>query len=436
MNAKVRAINATSWNDIKNKRNKLKEKQLTTETSIHNEQYVCLTKNENKIFDFEKINSDFSRIQTVEDNLIAKELAFEITRDSATVMNECDDSKISTALWLSLNSNTFIQLRTISLKANIVEFFIDVKNELIKKDFEPVIFYINERAHFICKKHKKVVLLATIRDERYASSIRSLNIVSMIENTFMNSLVEKHHLYEDVEVFYNLIHYSTVNTPNGLAIKFNSKIIKKSDFDLPKQCFYPWLNEPIKNYIEKYMKSKANILVLYGEPGTGKTTFAREFVKMGYKVAFSTSIQTANHDELYSTFNESDNDILLVEEADAALAKRTDGNTVMASILNQADGLIKTFNKKIVFVSNLENIKNFDQAIVRPGRCFDAMKFRHLTAEEALVVRKEMNMTDINLNSRQTWSLAATLNTFGDNDEFEGNTSRTDSSIGFTKKDV
>jgi ATP-dependent 26S proteasome regulatory subunit len=79
-----------------------------------------------------------------------------------------------------------------------------------------------------------------------------------------------------------------------------------------------------------------------------------------------------------------------MEDADAFLAARKDGNTLMHRFLNMSDGLISAKNKKLVFSTNLPNISDIDEALLRPGRCFDILQFRPLTRAEAQAALDEV----------------------------------------------
>lgn len=153
---------------------------------------------------------------------------------------------------------------------------------------------------------------------------------------------------------------------------------------------YPWLQKPINSYIDDYLNSDASVLILIGKPGTGKTTFIKNLVhrsNANAKVAYDEKVMM--DDGLFATFIDDDSRFLIMEDADAFLQSRTDGNTMMHKFLNVSDGLISAADKKLVFSTNLDNIKDIDAALMRPGRCFDVVEFRPLTLDEAANVIKE-----------------------------------------------
>lgn len=153
---------------------------------------------------------------------------------------------------------------------------------------------------------------------------------------------------------------------------------------------YPWLNMSVNDYIDDYLNSEASVLLLIGPPGTGKTTFIKNLIhrsKRNAKVTYDD--RTMSTDSFFAEFMEEDAAFLIMEDADAFLKKRTDGNTMMHKFLNVSDGLISAVDKKLVFSTNLPSINDIDEALTRPGRCFDTITFRDLSRQEAQAVVDE-----------------------------------------------
>lgn len=154
-----------------------------------------------------------------------------------------------------------------------------------------------------------------------------------------------------------------------------------------KSAFYPWIKRGVDKYLSDYLESDASTLLLMGPPGTGKTSLLRHMIFQHAMRAVITYDQLVlGRDNMFYDFMMGEHDLLLIEDADEMLTSRKHaGNQAMARILNISDGVIKLPNKKIVFTTNLESTAEIDQALVRPGRCFDVMKFRALTPEEAVI---------------------------------------------------
>jgi len=154
---------------------------------------------------------------------------------------------------------------------------------------------------------------------------------------------------------------------------------------LPVEEMYPFLNgESLGDYYDRYMESSANILLLIGPPGTGKTTFIRGLLAHRNCSAIVTyDAGILEKDGFFAKFIEDDAEVMVLEDSDAFLKSRSDGNTMMHRFLNVGDGLVTTKGKKMIFSTNLPSIRDIDSALIRPGRCFDIVTFDALNLEQA-----------------------------------------------------
>lgn len=163
---------------------------------------------------------------------------------------------------------------------------------------------------------------------------------------------------------------------------------------LPTEEMYPFLNgESLNDYYDRYMESSANILLLIGPPGTGKTTFIRGLLAHRNCSAIVTyDAGILEKDGFFAKFIEDDAEVMVLEDSDAFLKSRSDGNTMMHRFLNVGDGLVTTKGKKMIFSTNLPSIRDIDSALVRPGRCFDIVTFDALNLEQAHNLADKLNV--------------------------------------------
>lgn len=155
--------------------------------------------------------------------------------------------------------------------------------------------------------------------------------------------------------------------------------------------FYPWIDGGVEAYFQRYMDSASSLLFLSGDPGTGKTSLIRHFLYgRGLSATLTYQEEFLSKDGMFVEFMTApDAGVLIIEDADTMLSARAhDGNKLISRFLNVSDGLVKFRHKKIIFTTNLTDFRNTDEALTRPGRCFDTLRFRALSFEEAQAAAK------------------------------------------------
>jgi SpoVK/Ycf46/Vps4 family AAA+-type ATPase len=164
---------------------------------------------------------------------------------------------------------------------------------------------------------------------------------------------------------------------------------------LPIKEMYPFLKgESLESFYDRFMDSSSNILLLIGPPGTGKTTFIRGLLSHTNSSAYVTyDHEILEKDHIFAEFVGSESSIMVLEDSDNFLKPRKDGNTMMAKFLNLGDGLVTTKGKKLIFSTNLPSIRDVDNALTRPGRCFGILNFSGLNYDEAKVLQKKLKLS-------------------------------------------
>lgn len=168
----------------------------------------------------------------------------------------------------------------------------------------------------------------------------------------------------------------------------NSHTIYETIKQNTKDSLYPFIEGGMTRYINNFLESDSTILILIGEPGTGKTNFIRNIMlELNKKIYITYDEKVLGQDWIFAEFVASATaGAFVIEDADLLLRPRTEGNEIMSKLLNVGDGLIKLDGKKFIFSTNLPSTRDIDPAIMRPGRCYDVLKFRKLTATEANLV--------------------------------------------------
>jgi len=161
----------------------------------------------------------------------------------------------------------------------------------------------------------------------------------------------------------------------------------------PLDSFYPFIDGTLEEYYDRFMNSDQAILVLIGPPGTGKSSFIKGLMQRTRKSAVVTyDKDLLTSDSVFAEFIYGNSTFFVLEDADNLLLPRKDGNDLMTKFLNVGEGLVKVPGKKLIFTTNLPNVSDIDPALVRPGRCFDVLQFRALTAQEGDEVRSDLKL--------------------------------------------
>lgn len=225
---------------------------------------------------------------------------------------------------------------------------------------------------------------------------------------------------DEVEMYKNLFSKAMKSSSSEIKMSWyysSGRGIDSTDIPIEigttvaQNSHYPFIKEGVDSYLERYHNSKNTILLLTGEPGTGKTSFIRHYIStymLNSIVTYDENVMM--RDDFYINFlTNAKKNILIVEDADLLLSAREDGeNKIMSKFLNVSDGLVKGINKKIIFSTNITQLNRIDSAITRKGRCFDVIGFRKLTKDEANVISREHSLPEFDIG--EEFALADVFN--------------------------
>jgi energy-coupling factor transporter ATP-binding protein EcfA2 len=176
-------------------------------------------------------------------------------------------------------------------------------------------------------------------------------------------------------------------TSNGGSLS-NSSFEELAEDELHDEA-YPILGEPVLDFVRRFLAASETVLVILGPPGAGKTRLVRALLGeisrrkgASAEIMYTCDKKTLENDEIFVSFITGSHEAFVIEDADHILTPRAHGNIDLHRFLAIADGVVRAQGRKIIFTTNLPNVGDLDEALLRPGRCFAAVHTRSLTAAE------------------------------------------------------
>lgn len=216
----------------------------------------------------------------------------------------------------------------------------------------------------------------------------SLIIYSLGEK--LPDVVESNITYNSRE---NKIKY-VYKTPYGYETKLldvksqNNNLDENYNNDLP--------HEAITNFVNS---AESGISILYGEAGTGKTSYIRHLIDKNPQREFFWMDQSAfyemNSAEFIEFLCDMKNAVVILEDCEMILRSReNESNSVLSSILNLSDGILgDSLNIKFICTFNT-SLKNIDSALLRKGRLKMQYEFGKLSKEKVEHLFKKLDIKD------------------------------------------
>lgn len=178
---------------------------------------------------------------------------------------------------------------------------------------------------------------------------------------------------------------------------YNLKRFRLKPFDISIEDNY---NDDFQDVHKRIMSalsslSHKGLILLHGEPGTGKTTYLRYLVRnLTKKIIYVPPEFSFNLDadvflRLMSRYPDS---VVIIEDADNIITDRKAGNNISISgLLNIADGLLSYYLKSRIICTFNCNLASIDPALMRKGRLVALYEFKKLKASKAQKLVKKLN---------------------------------------------
>lgn len=140
------------------------------------------------------------------------------------------------------------------------------------------------------------------------------------------------------------------------------------------------------------------LVILYGKPGTGKTSYIRHLIHNVKKRKLFIPPGLAQHiadPQFISLLNSYQDSVLIIEDAENIIQSRhAQSSSAISNLLNLTDGLLSDcFSIQIICTFN-GDIAHIDKALLRKGRLIAKYEFKELSAHKAQALSKSLGFAD------------------------------------------
>lgn len=231
-------------------------------------------------------------------------------------------------------------------------------------------------------------------------------------------------VFDDLDLLYDIRHGRPdvlINQLKKLIIADNKKVAKINlvchdpdiglytrsfqlqydKYDMDLDMYYgDGMSDFHSKQIKRLLSGNKGIMLLYGDPGTGKTTYIKklcsELMESNKKILYLPNnmidqLGTPSFNNFLLEWSEDEDDanngiLVIIEDGERVLLKRENnpfGSDGVSNILNTTDGILNDFLNIQVLATFNTDIRNIDPAILRKKRMLGIREFKQLPIESA-----------------------------------------------------
>jgi len=227
-------------------------------------------------------------------------------------------------------------------------------------------------------------------NEKHYNTVKLLYSLECKSQKLIDSLDKISRPLKSKENFINLI---TTSNMGGFTLK-PLEIKKQDNIDLTLN--YNQGFDKVDKQIKSILNSDENgILILNGQPGTGKTSYIRYLLSvLNKKVIYipPNMVEKISDPSLVTFLLDHPDSILLIEDAEEAVIAREDNvrTQSVSNLLNLSDGILgDCLRMKILCTFNVD-IHRIDDALLRRGRLKIKYEFKPLSIENSNKLLKSL----------------------------------------------
>lgn len=208
---------------------------------------------------------------------------------------------------------------------------------------------------------------------------------------------------------------------NLISYEFNDIVLKeinviKYDIDLPINYGEEFLeiDNRVINFASKDSK-KSGLILLHGEPGTGKTHYIRSIIsRVERKIIYVSPdmVEILAKPEFLTFMLRNKDSFIIVEDAEEIIKHKENRTPAISNLLNLTDGLLAdALNLQFLCTFNCA-IDDIDPALLRKGRLELKYHFKALPKESATKLLKHLNK---DMEAKNEMTLSEIYNVENDN---------------------
>ena len=214
---------------------------------------------------------------------------------------------------------------------------------------------------------------------------------------------------EHINLIMDIISSSLVIEPSVAMEKNHYKIAYIEDGMITTMTneFDDWTTDIAKNYNDdvpyqeitnEMREEKTSLVLLYGKPGTGKSSLIKSIVNDNLDKEFiyvdSSLFTSLSNGQFLSFLNDHKGSVFILEDCEKAITdRRQHNNETINTILNITDGIVaESLKCKFICTFNC-GIDNIDPALLRKGRLDVLYEFSELDKTRAIYPDAKTEMT-------------------------------------------
>lgn len=261
-----------------------------------------------------------------------------------------------------------------------------------KKEFS-VVDTLNKMGHYASFNYIYYILC-----DNYMISINKISAVRQFSKiTSINVDVDDDRYIDEIEQFVNdnvvaapkpskekrFVHIASASSRGIMTTPIEAK-----PFDCDVKLNY---NDDLPyDRIQEMINSKdEHLILLHGEPGTGKTSIIKKLINDNPDVTFIyldfKLLSSFSDASVFDFLMQNKNKVFIIEDCEKLFTDRNNGNQYINSMLNLTDGIIgEAFGIKFICTFNCPPSK-IDKAVLREGRLSLMYEFKKLSLEKTRV---------------------------------------------------